>query len=371
MERRRRQRLKRRSRRSPLVLVWLTLGLMAVGIGAVANESDEAAAPIPDDAATATFGFTLHPAIFLAMQGTCLFIGPSVYWYVRSMLPQAPGHSPKIWTHYLLGALYLITITTLVLTLENRPAITDSITPMVAVSVAYTAMFGQIFHVLWYFHRCINRINWHQSEVTDERESQRLRWMKVNIWVMAGIIVLLIVPFLFITAKGEMPLLEYLDKAFLLAIALAINYAAIQSINKPEMVLTMPLPQTSPPIIPANNWQGLNDDLTRLMEEKKPFLDGSMKLSQLATQLGVSDAELSRFLNQRHGKNYKEFINTYRVNEAKILLSQAEEGFDSIYGIALDSGFNSKATFNRVFKQMTGLSPSEYKRQNATGPTNA
>jgi len=316
--------------------------------------------------ATDTLGFALHPAIYLALQGTCLFIGPTVYMYVRSMLPREPETALKAWPHFRLGIVYVIVITVVVLVFQNHESITDTITPLIAITLGYTVMFGQIFHVLWYFHRCLNRLNWYQVETQDHKLTSRLQWMKVSIWVMAAVIVLLIIPFLFVTAMGELTVLEYLKQAFLLAISFAINYSAIQSFNKPDVVLTVLAPSVSLPTEKASQWQQMTQDLNRLMDEQKPYLNGELKLDEMAALLTSSAADLSQFLNQQYGKNYKEFMNDFRVNEAKKLLSEVQETQDSIYGIALESGFNSKATFNRVFKQKTGLSPSEYRKQAIT-----
>ncbi len=60
------------------------------------------------------------------------------------------------------------------------------------------------------------------------------------------------------------------------------------------------------------------------------------------------------------GKTFSEFLNEYRVNEVKEKLKTEDRSLQTILAIALDSGFNSKASFNRVFKKHTGLTPSEY-----------
>lgn len=74
--------------------------------------------------------------------------------------------------------------------------------------------------------------------------------------------------------------------------------------------------------------------------------------------------QVSQIINIRFQKNFSEVINSYRVEEAKNLLIQKPNY--SIEGIAFEAGFGSKATFNRVFKKHTGLTPSEYLSQNST-----
>ena len=95
----------------------------------------------------------------------------------------------------------------------------------------------------------------------------------------------------------------------------------------------------------------------------RAFLDPDLTLSELAGQLGVSAHVLSQVINSGFGKNFNDFVNAYRVEEVKKRLQAGEQKQKSLLGIALDCGFNSKATFNRTFKKFTELSPSEYSRQ--------
>jgi len=69
---------------------------------------------------------------------------------------------------------------------------------------------------------------------------------------------------------------------------------------------------------------------------------------------------LSNLLNQHIGKSFNDFVNEYRVDEAKKRLSDASYNNFTIAAIAFDCGFNSLATFQRVFKQVTGITPSKY-----------
>ncbi|MFN0275480.1 MAG: helix-turn-helix domain-containing protein [Chitinophagales bacterium] len=104
------------------------------------------------------------------------------------------------------------------------------------------------------------------------------------------------------------------------------------------------------------------EKLILLMETEKPFLNNSIKIQQLAEKLELSSHHLSQILNELLHENFSEFINTYRVNEAKRLL--ADPHYDAkILSIAFDAGFSNKATFNAVFKKATGMAPSEYRKQ--------
>lgn len=100
--------------------------------------------------------------------------------------------------------------------------------------------------------------------------------------------------------------------------------------------------------------------LISLMSEKKPYLDPNINLSELAVIAEMSSTGLSEVINTGFGMNFNDFINSYRVFEFKKLINQGKSEQFSLVGVAYDCGFNSKATFNRVFKKQMGIAPSEY-----------
>ncbi|MBK9731957.1 MAG: AraC family transcriptional regulator [Chitinophagaceae bacterium] len=104
------------------------------------------------------------------------------------------------------------------------------------------------------------------------------------------------------------------------------------------------------------------DKLLSVMETEKPFLDSNLKIQQLAEKAGVSSHHLSQIINESMNQNYADFINSYRINEARRLLLAPDYGQEKILSIAFDSGFQNKATFNAAFKKYTGMSPTEYKK---------
>ena len=103
--------------------------------------------------------------------------------------------------------------------------------------------------------------------------------------------------------------------------------------------------------------------LTKLLEFIKvnqPYKKQSYTLSQLSEDLEIPLHKLSRVINDRLNINFYTFINRYRIEEAKKLLINMDLEKTNIINIAFESGFNSKTTFNTVFKKFTGLTPTEY-----------
>ena len=101
-------------------------------------------------------------------------------------------------------------------------------------------------------------------------------------------------------------------------------------------------------------------ELLEFMREKRPFLNPELNLESLSSSLKVTQDYLSGVINGSLNMNFYDFVNHYRVEEFKSLCKDPVKRKLTIIALAFDSGFNSKATFNRVFKKSTGLTPSEY-----------
>ncbi len=102
------------------------------------------------------------------------------------------------------------------------------------------------------------------------------------------------------------------------------------------------------------------EQLVEAMEESKMYLQQELTLQELAGHLTIPKHQLSQLINERFGKNFYDFVNGYRVEEAKQLLLNEKYSHFTTLAIAQEAGFNSKATFNAVFKKTAGCTPSEY-----------
>lgn len=115
---------------------------------------------------------------------------------------------------------------------------------------------------------------------------------------------------------------------------------------------------------------GLRDDmaneyLNRILEfmtSKKPYLQGDLTLQDMADKLEISKHHLTQVINEKLNKNFYQFINEYRIEEVKERIKMPENNHLTILAIAYDCGFNSKSAFNKIFKQVVGSTPSQYKK---------
>jgi AraC-like DNA-binding protein len=109
--------------------------------------------------------------------------------------------------------------------------------------------------------------------------------------------------------------------------------------------------------------ENLAKELHNYMIQNKPYLDPKLSLYGLSSSMDWSSQELSTLLNKSLKTNFYEYVNNYRVEEAKKRLKKDNQKF-TVLAIAYDCGFNSKASFNRIFKQNTGSTPSDFVKAN-------
>ncbi len=100
--------------------------------------------------------------------------------------------------------------------------------------------------------------------------------------------------------------------------------------------------------------------LLTLMEEKRPYLNGELTAGELSKLLGISVNHLSQVLNKEQKQNFFDFVNSYRIKEVIRKMEDSGNSHLTLLAMALDSGFNSKTSFNTIFKKATNQTPSQY-----------
>ncbi|MBB3062474.1 helix-turn-helix domain-containing protein [Microbulbifer rhizosphaerae] len=105
----------------------------------------------------------------------------------------------------------------------------------------------------------------------------------------------------------------------------------------------------------------------RAVEVDKLYLKKNLNLEQFSERVGLPAKEVSAVINKHFGTNFFEFINSYRVEEAKALLADESKAEMTVLDVLLESGFNSKSAFHRFFSRLVGISPSEYRKRALQG----
>lgn len=108
---------------------------------------------------------------------------------------------------------------------------------------------------------------------------------------------------------------------------------------------------------------GLAEKIVVLLEKEKLYQEPDLTLQQLAGRLESTIHHLSQAINDGLGKNFYDLVNGYRVEEAKRLLLDPKNSSFTILSVGFEAGFNSKTTFNTVFKKFTGQTPTEYRAE--------
>jgi AraC-like DNA-binding protein len=121
-----------------------------------------------------------------------------------------------------------------------------------------------------------------------------------------------------------------------------------------------PLKQYQKSGLKKTDSQNYLEELLLYMEEKKPYLDGKLSLKQIALALDISTNHLSQVINENLEKNFFDFVNEYRVDLVKEKMAVSSNRKYTLLALAYDCGFNSKSSFNAIFKKKTGLTPSQY-----------
>lgn len=113
------------------------------------------------------------------------------------------------------------------------------------------------------------------------------------------------------------------------------------------------------------DYEKLADSLKQYMEADQPWLQSDLSLGDLASPLNISKSELTSVLNNHLGVNFFSYVNQYRLKSVIQKLEDPKYDHLTILSIAFDCGFNSKSTFNGLFKQHTGITPSEFRKRQA------
>lgn len=109
-----------------------------------------------------------------------------------------------------------------------------------------------------------------------------------------------------------------------------------------------------------NGFENKKAKISSLFQQEQLFLDPELNLAQLSKRMSLNRVEVSELINVGFGKNFNDFVNHYRIEQFKDRLKKGDHRQMSLVGIAFDCGFNSKATFNRVFKKEMRLTPTQY-----------
>ncbi len=298
--------------------------------------------------------------------------GPSIFLYVALLTARISAVSKK---HLLLFVPFVLTLGV------NIFLFAAFETPRLPRSVLHANLLinggGLVFEALLYgvslymIHTYIGRLKEYFSSIDR---------MKLSLFRMGLVVLILVVLAFFISLAWEghvrreyklpdvIAILVSMGLGFVIALIAMVQpeiFNRVRIVEKavPDEDGEGPVPRYEKLRLPASDEEGYVKKLKRVMDETKPYLREELTLQELADELAMTTHHLSMVLNIHFKQNFYTFINRYRVEDAKRKLAGPDYRDHTILSIAFGSGFNSKTTFNQMFKKFTGKTPGEYRRE--------
>jgi len=338
---------------------WLLLGMVAILLLNLFNHL-----------LLSTRLFIILPHLVYLFTPTFYLLGPIYFWHIKSIVQ--PDYKPtQVWLHlapFFLSIIILMPFTLLggsekiaLLDLHHRSVLTPMSLP------TFLFISGQILQSFFYIFYANKVLKGAEQKAQSRQAIRKIQWLSkfslvfLIFWIVDFIALII---YLFV---GEIhPEVFYIST---LCSALFINVLVFFAIknNKEfnQILLNNKEAKYKNSTLSGTKYNEVLNKITDYMEGEKPYLDPELSLSKLAGYLNISTSQISQVLNLVVGKTFYEFVNEYRFHEAKFRLKQDEYKHLTILAIALDSGFNNKNTFNKVFKKHSGLTPSQYLKENS------
>jgi AraC-like DNA-binding protein len=222
-------------------------------------------------------------------------------------------------------------------------------------------IFLQFFLYMAASFRLVGRFKTAAGDVFSNYRRTDIRWLFYTLLFFTAVMGLAAVNSLI----GLTPLAAYWGLIFLVicaAVWIYINVLLLKALR--DSALFAVLEEGGSGELGGGEWKPVLERLAAHMQTKRPWLEPDLTLEQLAGQLQLRPKLLSQAINEGLGRNFFEFVNTYRIEEAKRLLTDPADKKITVLEVLYEVGFNSKSSFNTVFKKQTGLTPSEFKKNN-------
>lgn len=295
-----------------------------------------------------------------------LTYGPFLYLYTQQLLSVKPIFKPKFLLHFIPFAILAI-----VAVLWKGPINITAVAWFDQGTNTYLSMANYLvfmFSICWYWLYVLRLINRHQEylnqQLSFENTKIRLDWVKRISWWILGAFTLSGITYLAFIVLNIYPFNPMvIFHIGLLLFVFSISFFGIHQTNIKLIKERQALAKKDQKALSKTEIEALGLRMEKFMLDKKPYLLGELTLEELAKDMHENIQDISYYLNHYLHKNFFTYINEYRVNEAKARIANRNNKNLTLLAIGYDSGFNSKSSFNSLFKQYTGYTPSEYQRK--------
>ena len=307
--------------------------------------------------------------LHLIDDGFFLLYGPLIYFYVRGVVFIDLKLKPKHLLHLIPFALYLVYLVYSIISVdaEQRNLVSQRITNGTLPAWIYLAgisVYIYIFTYLWLAARTVRSYRKVIKTRFSSLNEVNLNWLSFIIQSFAAITVIAMIHNV-IPALGNIIVLYVSLILLLLFTFFFINRVLLKALNQPEIFAGIEFKEVAEKYASS----GLNEEevesyytqLLLILGNEKLYLKPELVLQDLADKLQVSTKILSQVINQSSGKNFFDFINSYRCEEVKTIMAGADPKV-TILEIMYEAGFNSKSSFNKEFKKLNGVTPTEFRK---------
>ena len=306
-------------------------------------------------------------------------VAPWLYFYVESLVRNKPFKLRHYWWHFL--PFIIQSVTLMYYYFYGSEAyqiwVADGFIQMRGPFPRNIRMYGLIlaFFSFIYPTWSVVLLTRHRKKIGNEfsySENINLNWLRY--WILCSLGAFFIC--FFIIWAGEWQWVDFLTSFKTVAGLITVNIAVIGFYGVKQTTIFSNIQQVSIPDpapvkaeryatskIEAEEAGQLVGKLKQHMEGQQPYLDSQLSLEGLAGQVGMTKHDLSQLINDQLNTNFFGFVNDYRIEAFKERLTQKEYEHYTLLGIALETGFNSKSSFNSIFKKAEGITPSAYKKQ--------
>lgn len=328
--------------------------------------------------------FEKYPHVAVVLGELPLLFGPLHYFYAKFLINKRLKFSYKEWLQLLPFLVfkiypipaYFMSVKELLAFIRNMEEVGDPVYTVLGWVIAVQGLTYMIM-TLFLIRKYTRRIKENYSTI----DEINLNWLKnITFMAFAVWIVVFIEEVLAIFHSnllgGNSQLIAMLTAVFVYAL----GYLGL---SKSEIFLQRIIPDweaadpegRSPDLKPeqpgkyqksglsVENAKKIVESLIRLMKIEKPYLDSDLTLIELAGSLNISPHNLSEAINTQLQQTFFDFVNQYRVEKVKKDLADPQKEHITFLALALEAGFNSKSSFNVIFKKHAEMTPSEYRKR--------
>jgi len=294
--------------------------------------------------------------------GLAFAVGPAFYFYIRSLTSPSFRFQRKHWPHFYLIAIdYIHSVYHLIVGRIPPPS-----------QIKLHAVIDELsnlgsFSLIYYIVLSWELLKKHQEDLPQQlsyTDQMALKWLRKLVIVMT---ITVINTSLYSLAKVIFDFYSREAYVYRFLPAIFVSWLGLLGLQQRQAQVdiedTLNEAEKLTPALPNPLLNQHVAQLKQVLENEKLYLNPELSLRVLEDKTQLTAKEISTALNQGLQKNFYLFVNEYRVEEAKRRLLDPTLGHLTIFGIATDAGFKSKATFNRLFKSMTGVTPKQYRDQ--------